>query len=131
MRVVSVAAGKFANSRGESPCRKNEAPLQTNSIVMRVARSLWPSKAIIRIAEITGASERMCQYWLANRYSLSANDVAAFLRSDDGLQFLEAIMGEAKPVWWKRMKRSAERAALRRSQRELQRQIDQIELDLD
>ncbi len=98
---------------------------------MRVARSLWPLKTDLALAERTGASDRMCRYWLASKYSLSADDICALLRSDDGLQFLEAIMGDAKPVWWQRMKASANRAALRRAQKQLQKQIDQMELELE
>lgn len=105
--------------------------MPTNSIVMRVARTLWPTKTDLALADKTTASDRMCRYWLSNRYSLSADGLAKLLQSDEGFQFLEAIMGDARPVWWKRVKQSAQRAALRRAQNELQKQIEQMELELD
>jgi hypothetical protein len=98
---------------------------------MRVARALWPLKTDLELAARTQASDRMARYWLQNRFNISADDLANLLRSDEGMQVLEAVMGEARPKWWARMKGSAQRSALRRAQRELQRQIDQMELELD
>lgn len=131
MRALSVLTGGKANSGLESPCRKSGKTFPANSAVMRVAQALWPRKTDLELAARTAASDRMCRYWLCERYSLSADDLAALLRSDDGMKFLEAIMGDAKPVWWRRVKKSSQRAALRKAQHELQAQIDQMELELD
>ncbi len=131
MGRASPALRGIANSGPERSFQNTESSLPSNSLLMRVARSLWPLKTDLALAERTGASDRMCRYWLASKYSLSADDVCDLLRSDDGLQFLEAIMGDAKPIWWKRMKASANRAALRRAQKVLQKQIDQMEMELE
>ncbi len=86
---------------------------------MRVARAVWPLKTDLALAEKTGVSDRMCRYWLASKYKLSADDLCALLRSDDGLSFLRAIMGDARPMWWKRFEQSVRRSELRRAQKAL------------
>lgn len=75
----------------------------------------------------------MCRYWLKEKYKLSADDLAALLRSDEGFEYLNAIMGDAKPVWWRSFRRGVRRAELRRQQIALQKAIEeneQAELDL-
>jgi hypothetical protein len=129
--TASRTAVKTANAGTEQVCGKTRNILRPFDAVMRAAQTLWPSKTALELAAATGTSQRACEYWLARRSQLSFDAVVELLRSDDGLIFLEAIMGPARPVWWKRMKRSAQRSALRSAQRELQRQIDQMELELD
>ena len=76
---------------------------------------------------------RGCEYWLARRSGMSADSLAALLRSDEGFQILEAIIGDAKPVWWRAFKKSVRRADLRRQQAALAKaleEIEQAELDL-
>lgn len=131
MTTPSPVTAVSANSGTASPCSGMEASRQTNSIVMRVARSLWPSKTALELARYTEASERLCRYWLANRYSLAADDLAALLRTDHGLHVLEAVMGDAKPKWWRRFRRASRLAALRQEQAEQLKKIEQLELELD
>jgi AraC-like DNA-binding protein len=69
----------------------------------------------------------MCRYWLSQRFALSADDLARLLRSDEGMTFLEAAMGDARPAWWADFKLQLERADINRRQRELRRQIERLE----
>lgn len=94
---------------------------------MRVAQSLWPLKTDMALSHRTGSSDRMCRYWLENRYSLSADHLVALLRSDEGLQILEGVMGNARPMWWRGFKRGVRRAELRRQQKALQEAIEENE----
>jgi hypothetical protein len=96
---------------------------------MRVVRAFWPSKTAIELRIATGASERMIQYWLANKYSLSAADLAKLLRTDAGLAILENLMAGARPAWWRRFKRSARLSALRAAQEQQRREIEQLEME--
>lgn len=120
---VATAVGKsnLGPARAFTLTRKS---LQTNSIVMRVARGLWPTKTAQELAYRTSTSERMARYWLSQRYDLSADDLTALLRSEEGFKILEAIMGQARPIWWRRFKRKTKREHLRE-------QIKQFELELE
>lgn len=94
---------------------------------MRVAQALWPMKTDHALATKTQRSERLCRYWLEEKYNLSANDLVALLRTDEGFQILEGVMGEAKPVWWLGFKRGVKRAELRRQQKMIQKALDEDE----
>lgn len=94
---------------------------------MRVARNLWPAKPDRALAHRTGSSDRMCRYWLENKYRFSSDDLAALLRSNEGFQILEAVMGDAKPVWWAGFKRGVKRAELRRQQKLIQKALEEDE----
>lgn len=127
MSVVSITAAKNAKPDQERSFQDQEASLPTNSIVMRVARALWPSKTDMALSHRTGTSDRMCRYWLSEKYKLSADDLAALLRSDEGFEYLTAIIGDSKPVWWRAFKRSVRRAELRRLHAQLARDIEENE----
>lgn len=130
MPAASATARKSANSKGAVRCTKMGKALPLISIVMRAARTLWPAKASLELADRTGASERMCKYWLAEKYELSAEHLVRLLRSDEGFTILEAVMGDERPQWWRKFKRSAQLAALRKQQAEARKAIEQLELDL-
>lgn len=96
-------------------------------------QAIWPLKCKDNLRFHTRASDRMIQYWLANKYSLSATDLANLLRSDEGFKILEALIGDAQPAWWAGFKRSVKRSELRRRQAQLAKEIEaneQAELDL-
>lgn len=130
MSVVSITAAKKSNQGDESPLSKNESRLQTNLSVMQAMLSFCRGKERKPLSEIriaTRASDRMIQYWLENKYSIGADDLANLLRSDAGFAILENIIGDAKPLWWRDFKRSIKRAEVRRQQKQLQAEIDAIE----
>lgn len=120
----------MAATRASGKCGGAETCTESGKLlplIVRVARALWPSKTEMELAVRTGASPRMCRYWLAQRYDLSADHLAALLRSDDGLKILEAIMGDAKPVWWKRFRRTVGMANLRAAIEQQRKALEHLE----
>src|SRR5262245_2214534 len=104
MTGTIAASRENAKPATAETCRRSGKGLPLIGSLMAVARALWPSKADMELAARADASPRMARYWLAERYDLSAEHLAALLRSDEGLQFLEAIMDGAKPAWWRRFR---------------------------
>lgn len=130
MATTLRTTGKSANDRVSDLSGDQESLFPNNSInslVMRVAQTLWPTKTDMHLAHRTGTSDRMCRYWLANKYKLSVDDLAALLRSEEGLEVLTAMMGNAKPVWWAGFKRGVKRAELRRQAKAIQKALDDDE----
>ena len=68
--------------------------------VSRVARRVWPVKTARQLAARAGVSHRAGEFWLSQQTGMSADALAELLRSDAGLQMLEAIVGDARPSWW-------------------------------
>lgn len=100
------------------------------SAVLRVAHSLWGGKSLklpIQLATCASVDQRTAERWLSRRAGLSADSLASLLRSDQGLSFLEGLMGEARPQWWADFKLQSERAAIVRRQKELRQQIARLE----
>lgn len=99
---VAIATEK-ANQVGARACSISRKGLQTNSTVMRVAQNLWSTKTAEELSARTSTSVRMARYWLARRYDISADDLTALLRSEEGFRILEAVMGDPKrwPAWFK------------------------------
>jgi hypothetical protein len=130
MGSSSQASAKTANRRVSDLSADRESRLpgfSATNLVMRVAQSLWPTKPDQALAHKTGRSDRLCRYWLEEKYNLSANDLVALLRSDEGLHILDGIMGDSKPVWWAGFKRGVKRAELRRQQKLIQKALDEDE----
>jgi hypothetical protein len=103
MTAISISARRGANS-ATGQLVGNDRPIRRSiSPAMHVARSLWPRKTAAELAEITGASVRTAERWLAGDRALSTAALAALIRSEHGLNFLVALMAGAEPAWWRRV----------------------------
>ena len=128
--VVSINSANRSNQRSSGLSADQERGLPrnwANGLVMRVAQALWPTKPDIVLSDKTKRSDRLCRYWLENKYSLGADDLVLLLRTDEGLHVLEGIMGDARPIWWRDFKRGVKRAELRRQQKAIQKALDEDE----
>lgn len=128
-RSSSDAAG-IANSIPETDCGRTRTELRLTDKVMRTAQTLWPRKTAAELSVRTGTGVRACEYWLSRRSAMSAEALAALLRSESGLEILEAIIGDAKPIWWRQFARTIELSRLRKAQDEARRRLERLELDL-
>jgi hypothetical protein len=99
--------------------------------LISTVKKLWPRKTVPELRTRTGYSERMCKYLLRRRYALSGDALADLLRSDDGLAFLEAVMGDARPAWWKDFKRHVRLAETNRRLNEMRRELDRLNSEDD
>jgi hypothetical protein len=119
--------GANANRRTVTVAHTITQPCVLIDALINAAYELWPRKTAAELALRSGASVRTCERWIGERCGVSADALAELLRSEEGLKFLEAIMADARPVWWKDFKRQIQRAVLHRQQKELKRQIDDLE----
>lgn len=97
--------------------------------LVAAAKGLWPKKTNAELAVRTGFSDRACEAWLSMRTNMSADAVVALLRSDDGFVFLSALVGPAKPKWWRGFKKRVRKAQLSDQLRELQLQLNLVDED--
>ena len=101
--------------------------LPVSQAMVRVSRQIWPFKTDAELASRIGLSDRACRLILAERAKLSIEALSALLKTDDGYEFLEVLMGDAKPVWWRRFKRQVALAEVRRLQDAAQRRLEALE----
>lgn len=119
-----------ANSDAATDCGEDRNGLRWASAVMRVAKTLWPRKTAAELSVRTGTQLRACEYWLSRKTEMSADALVSLLRSEEGLDILEAIIGEARPTWWKNFARTIELSRLRKAQDDHRRRLERLELDL-
>lgn len=93
--------------------------------VARVAARLWPIKTARQLAARAGTTHRAAEFWLSQSTGMSADALAELLRSDAGLQMLEAIIGEQKPFWWPSFAADAKATAIEGRLESLRREIDE------
>lgn len=103
--------------------------IQIRSIVavMRAAQRLWPANWRKELAARADCRQRTVELWLEGRHNISADKLAALLRSDAGLVVLEELMGEARPAWWRDLKRQSQISQLRKRQEQQRQLLDRLE----
>lgn len=116
----------------ETSFRRRGKKFPLNYAIAAVLKHCWPSKRDLRLAEISGATDKTARNWLAARprTAISADALAGLLRTDDGLDVLEAVMGDARPAWWRKVQRASKLANLRNSIAKQEQALRQLELDL-
>jgi hypothetical protein len=103
MSTINIRARRGANPAAVQLDGNHRPKSRSNLQAMHVARSVWPRKTAIELATLTGASVRTAERWLAGDRALSADALAALIRSEHGLDFLVALMSGAEPAWWRRV----------------------------
>lgn len=84
-------------------CGISRRALRMNAELMQKARELFPNKTALHLVEITGYSQRTCEYWLSGDAKMPADALAMVLRSEWGLDFLEVLMAESSAPWWRKL----------------------------
>jgi hypothetical protein len=119
--------GANANRRTVTVAYEITQPCVLIAQVIAAAQALWPRKTAAELALRSGASVRTCERWIGERCGLSAEALAELLRSEDGLKFLEAVMGDARPKWWRMFRRQIERGQIRRDLDHLRKRQDALD----
>lgn len=69
-------------------------------VIGDLARRLWPNKTARNLAARAGRTPRSAEGWISGQTGMNADALADLLRSDAGLDVLDAVMGDHKPGWW-------------------------------
>lgn len=126
MTVSSAIAIEIAKTGAAQSCSQSRTAVQLNSNVMRISRTIWPVKTSQYLAGMTGYSVRACEYWLSGKRVIPSDALALLMQSENGREFLVAVMADNTPRWWLRLKAwlsavdlAVEQAKHRRKLREL------------
>lgn len=126
MRARCTGALSSATTEPESGFTRSGIAMQTIDVICDVARRVFPQKTATNLSAISGTCERGVRAWLARRAGLSADALANILRSEHGLEFLEAIVGDAKPVWYRQFRRRVKAAQLEAKMTKLGKELDAV-----
>jgi len=94
--------------------------------VARVARRLWPVKTARNLAMRTRKTHRAAEDWLSLRTGMSADALADLLRSDAGLEVLDALMDGSGASWWPGARRDLRAAQIERRIEALRDELNEL-----
>lgn len=123
MTTASVASAALSNSRGGETCTESAVTCTISDIF----RSKYPSKTWGFISNLLGLSERAAKHRLATSRPYTVAELQIILQSEDGFDFLNALMEDAQPKWWWWAKRVMATAERRRQAAEIDQEILQLE----
>ncbi len=126
MKQSSPAKPKIANQAGVISFVRNETSFVVLQNFISAIKAAWPKKTAAHVAHFTGTTERTVQFWLAGSTRMSLDAVAALLRTDEGYQILEAVMGDCQAEWWLDTKVAAELRTSRKMMRAEQRRTARL-----
>lgn len=95
----------------------------TSRRIAQAIRFLQPRKAWGYLAQSLAMSERSARNRLAESREFSVDELAALIRSEDGLDVLRAVIAEARPKWWRLVSAFLDVADAQRLQAVAQRRI--------
>ncbi|MCK1541421.1 hypothetical protein IVB12_05370 [Bradyrhizobium sp. 179] len=138
MRTASAISPNTANLRGaETGIDFSVLGIgsNVNAVISAVLKIKEPRKTwgflidlLPREFEMT---ERVAKHRLAGSRDYTVEELQALLRSEEGIDFLIAIMGDAQPLWWRWMTKVMTLAAVRRRQAEDAQEILKLETSGD
>lgn len=134
MQSASAATPNFANLRGGNSCTANRETCTISAVnfaINEVLKSKFPHKTWAHLAAMLGLQERAAKYRVSNSRAYTVDELQTLLHSEDGLDFLMAVMGEAQPAWWRWITKVMTLAAVRRRQAEDAQEILKLETSGD
>jgi len=88
-----------------------------------------PVKTWAFVADLFGLSERSAKYRLSNEASYSIEELQALFQGEDGLAYLEAMMADSAPRWWKALQKEIALCKARAHQESARQLVLSMEVD--
>lgn len=122
MTRMSGTAEFFANRSPSKPVTRFTQVGQTNFWLISKFKEMYEKPAAV-ISDWLGISERTAKRKLGCERELSAEEIGLLIRSEQGFHFVTAIMGDARPEWWRICSALMDAADIRKMQMAAQRRI--------
>lgn len=74
--------------------------------------AMYPKDAGYQLSLLTGFLDRTCYRYAAGDRRATADIVRAILRSEQGGAFLDLVMADAMPAWWRAIQRARRAVAI-------------------
>jgi hypothetical protein len=93
-------AQEKANGAGPGSCSTSTRSVDASAILADCCRTVFGRKTGAQVSALLGLSERAAKSRLACEREYTADEIRDLLQSEQGIHFLVALMGEARPAWW-------------------------------
>lgn len=133
MREAYAGSGAGTNSGGANvgtgfSALGSRSPLSVT--LSDLLKSKFPRKTWAHLADFLDCGERVAKHRLSNTRSFTVDELQALLHSEEGLDFLVAVMADARPRWWVWALKVMKLADLRRTQHETQQEALRLESEM-
>lgn len=127
--MISSVAITQQTSNKQSPKVRTEIPqsADTNTTLIGIVKRLFPLKPSAFLASLIGISERAARGKVFGEREFTADELASLIRSEHGFEFLTAIMVDARPRWWLRLRATSRVSAMRKEQLRIQEALHEAE----
>lgn len=105
MSGVGHKALVLANAGGAVSDLRKANTGSVSFALAEMARAISPRKTWGYLVSLIHANESVAKHRLRGTRRFTDEDIALMLRSERGIDYLVAIMGDAEPAWWTTFKR--------------------------
>ncbi len=133
MAPASSATANLANLGGAKTCTIRTETCTVSPLQEAISDLIYlqnPKKAWAFVADTFGLKERAAKHRLSNTTSYTIEELQVLIQSEDGAEYLDALMADAQPEWWLWTKQIMAQAAKRRLAAEATQEAMQLEAQL-
>jgi hypothetical protein len=104
MATANTATANCAKLTTAANGSRTRRKLRSNVQIIDCAIDLFPNKTSLQLAEITNTPLRTVEAWMTGAVKIPSDKFILLLQSDWGRDFLSAVMVDAEPRWWTKLK---------------------------
>lgn len=119
---ISIGFGKRRATQGGD---KNPQSGETNGRVIRKIKEMYELPAVV-LGRWLGISDKATKRKLSCERSLSVEELGELIRSERGFEIVTAVMGDARPEWWRICAVLMEAADIKKMQLAAQRRAAKV-----
>jgi hypothetical protein len=126
MATASVTTVELSNSGGAKTCTDRSKTCTVSRLQAAISDLIYqhnPRKAWAFVADLFDLKERAAKNRLSNSASYTIEELQILFQSEDGRDYLDAMMDDAMPEWWRAVRASIELSDARRLQAQAQQKV--------
>lgn len=126
MNATSFGSAEMSKMGGAKNCTvrtKTCTVSQLQAAISDLIQQHNPKKTWAFVADLFGLEERAAKYRLSNQARYTIDELQILFQSDNGAAYLDAMMADAEPAWWKAVRASIALSEARLLQAEAQQKV--------
>lgn len=126
MRTASFEAADMSNLGSAKTCTIRTETCTVSRLQQAISELIYdqnPKKTWAFVADLFGLKERAAKHRLANNSSYTIEELQVLFQSENGAAYLDAMMADAEPTWWKAVRSSIALSEARVLQAEAQQRV--------
>lgn len=129
--AASRKTARIPNKHGLQSCPSTGTNVHLILPFELFLRTIWPSDRAKNYMRLTGAKPSTAKHRVSGKRDPDYPEIVVVLRSEHGFEFLQHIMGDSNPKWWRGVQKARGLGDMRRQLAEQQRRISQLEMAID